>query len=374
MEFIDLKAQYLHLKSIIDKNIEETLDNAHFILSDMVKEFENNLADYLGVKYAVSCSDGTAALQLIYMAYEIGIGDAVFCPDMTFIASIEPACLLGATPVFCDINKTTYNLDVESLERQIKEVIAEGKLCPKAIVAVDFVGNPADYVNISKVATRYNLLLIEDAAQGIGAEYQGKKCGSLGHISATSFFPSKPLGCYGDGGAVFTNDDKMNSLLRSLRVHGKGKTKYDNERIGINSRLDSIQAAVLLAKLEELPREILKRQEIAQYYKKKLENDILTPNIQLNNISSYAQYILVGESPEQRKKILTALNQNNIPSILYYPTPMHRLPVFKNINNYNQTFTNADWYSECSFGIPFSPYLLRGDQDRVIDVILDTLR
>ena len=202
MEFIDLKAQYAALKTEIDENIAGVLADTHFILGEKEQEFEEKLASYVGVKHVVGCSDGTAALQLIYMAYGIGHGDAVFCPDMTFVASVEPACMLGAEPIFCDIDPRTYNIAADSLERQIKAVLAEGRFTPKAIVAVDFIGNPADYDKIREIANEYHLLLIEDAAQGMGASVQGVKCGALGDIAATSFFPSKPLGCYGDGGAI----------------------------------------------------------------------------------------------------------------------------------------------------------------------------
>lgn len=373
MEYIDLKAQYKYLKNKIDSEIEEVISGAHFILGDKVQEFENKLADYIGVKHVVSCSDGTAALQLIYMAYQIGRGDAVFCPDMTFIASIEPACLLGATPVFCEIDEKTYNIDPVSLERQINRVIQEGKLTPKAIVAVDFLGNPADYEEIRAIASRYQLLLIEDAAQGVGASHNNQRCGSLGDIAATSFFPSKPLGGYGDGGAVFTNDDDADRLLRSLRVHGKGKTKYDNEYIGINSRLDTLQAAVLLPKLGVLEEEIEKRQDAACYYCKGLKDYIKIPYVADGNISAYAQFVIQADSEAAREKLQQYLKEEGIPTIRYYPTPMHRLPVFKDANTYGEDFLITDLYAECSLGIPFSPYITREDQDIVIRKIKEAL-
>lgn len=373
MEYIDLKAQYKYLKDEIDQNIQEVINGADFILGDKINKFEQELADYIGVKHVVTCSDGTAALQLIYMANHIGYRDAVFCPDMTFIASIEPACLLGATPVFCEIDEVTYNIDPKSLERQIGRVIKEGKLRPKAVVTVDFLGNPADYKEIRRITDKYGLLLIEDAAQGMGASYWGKKCGSLGDISATSFFPSKPLGCYGDGGAVFTNDDGMDELLRSLRVHGKGKTKYDNIHIGINSRLDSIQAAVLLPKLHALEEEIAARQMIARYYTDALSEYIKVSYVSENNISSYAQYVLQAETSAQREKLQRVLYENDIPSIRYYPTPMHLLPVFQGIETYGESYAITERYAECSFGIPFSAYLEEKDMRKVVDNIVRAL-
>ena len=374
MEFIALKAQYKELKDEIDKNIHEVLDNGAFIQGEYVSIFEKQLADYIGVKHVVSCSDGTAALQLIYMANSIGAGDAVFCPDMTFIASIEPACLLGATPVFCDIEPGTYNIDPKSLEKQIKSVIVEGKLVPKAVVAVDFLGNPADFDAIREITDKYNLLLIEDAAQGTGASYKGKKCGSLGDIGATSFFPSKPLGCYGDGGAVYTNDDEMAEKLKSLRVHGRGVDKYHNIAIGINSRLDTLQAAILCAKLKHLPEEMEIRQKVAERYCASLSDIFDMPRITEESVSAFAQFsITLGSTLKEkgitRDECVEYLKKNDIPSIQYYPVPMHMLPVFQNVQNYSETFDNTVYYSRNHFGIPFSPYIALEEQNSVIDVL-----
>ncbi len=371
MEFIALKAQYRALKNEIDESISKVLEGGDFIQGEYVKTFEKELAEYIGVKHAISCSDGTAALQLIFMAYNLGKDDAVFCPDMTFIASIEPACLLGVTPVFCDINPKTYNISPESLEMQIVAVKEEGKLAPKAVIAVDFLGNPAEYDEIKRITDKYGLLLIEDAAQGIGASYRGKKCGSLGDIAATSFFPSKPLGCYGDGGAVFTNDDEIAERLKSLRVHGKGVDKYHNIQIGINSRLDTIQAGILRVKLKHLEEEISIRQEIAQKYREELSDIYEVPYVSENSISAYAQFsIKPGERLLKkgitRERCMDALKEKGIPSILYYPVPLHLLPVFKAINNYYDSFTNAINYSENHLGIPFSPYISDCEQEMVI--------
>lgn len=373
MEFIDLKSQYFKYKKEIDESIFKVLGNADYILGEEVEQFEKEIAEYVGRKYAVACSDGTSALQLIYMAYNIGEGDAVFCPDMTFIASVEPACLLGATPVFCDIDGESYNISVDCLEKQIKKVISDGKLKPRAIVAVDFIGNPIDYHALKSIAEKYDLLLIEDAAQGIGAVYNGKKCGTLGDISATSFFPSKPLGCYGDGGAVFTDDENIYKLLKSIRVHGKGKTKYDNIHIGVNSRLDTIQAAILRVKLKYLDREIEKRQEIAKEYSSKLEEYVKVPVINHNNISAYAQYVIVLESMKQRNELMEYLKEKNIPTIQYYPNPLHKLPVFSNVNCYGETYECSSWYGECSLGIPFSAFLKSEDQQYIIKSIIEKI-
>lgn len=373
MEFIDLKAQYAALKDEIDDNIRKVLTSTHFILGEEENEFEEELAKYIGVKHVIGCSDGTAALQLIYMAYGIGRGDAVFCPDMTFVASVEPACLLGAEPIFCDIDSKTYNIAVDSLERQINAVIKEGRLTPKAVVAVDFIGNPADYSAIRKVTQKYNLLLIEDAAQGTGASVNGIKCGALGDIAATSFFPSKPLGCYGDGGAVYTNDDEMDQLLRSIRVHGKGKSKYDNQRVGINARLDTIQAAIMLPKLKVLDREIAIRQTLAEKYNRAFEGKFKIPCIMEGMISSYAQYALLAKDTEQRDYIIGMLKKHGIPSLVYYPIPLHKMKVFEGCFMGEETFENTIAYADRTFSLPFSAYLKEEDQQKVIEVVCESV-
>lgn len=369
MEFIDLKKQYEYLKSDIDCEIGKVLSKGHFILGENVDTFEEELSKYLNVKNVITCSDGTSALQLIYMAYNIGKGDVIFCPDMTFIASIEPACLLGATPVFCDIDNRTYNISAESLERQIIAVINQGKLNPKAVVAVDFLGNPADYDALNIICKKYNLLLIEDAAQGMGAKYKGKKCGSLADIAATSFFPTKPLGCYGDGGAVFTNDDNIANIIRSLRVHGRGIDKYHNIAIGVNSRLDEIQAAVLRVKLKNLNNEISLRKKVAQYYDEKLIDNYQIPFVMEQCVSSYAQYCIVPKEMGKRELIVNKLKENKIPSILYYPVPLHKLPVFNGIECYDEDFASSTKYSDEHLGIPFSPYISRKEQQSVVEAI-----
>lgn len=372
MEFIDLKAQYRALQAEIDGNISRILSGAHFIGGAEVTEFEEKLAAYVGRKHCITCGNGTDALQLAYMAYGVGPGDAVFCPDMTFIASVEPACMHGASPVFCDIEPDTYNLDPISLEAHIQAVLAEGKLRPRAVVAVDFLGNPAKYDEISAICKKYGLLLIEDAAQGTGASYHGKKCGSFGDIATTSFFPSKPLGCYGDGGAVFTDDDRIAALVQSYKVHGKGpKGKYDNVRIGLNSRLDTLQAGVMLPKLAVLEQEIAKRQEVAARYNRAFAGKLQTPGITADSVSSYAQYCMLAEDEAQRAHILAAMKAANVPSLIYYPTPLHVLDAFAPYPA--EDIPNAAHYACCNFGVPFSPYLTEEDQDTVIRTVLSAL-
>ena len=375
MEFIDLKAQYRALKPEIDANIQAVLDSAQFIGGGYVKELEEKLAAFTGRKHCITCANGTDALQLAFMAYGVGKGDAVFCPDVTFIASVEPACLLGATPVFCEITPDTYNLCPEGLERQIRAVLAEGKLTPKMVVAVDFLGNPADFAAIGAVCEKYGLPLLEDAAQGFGASCGGKRCCAFGDIAITSFFPAKPLGCYGDGGAVFTDSDETDALLRSLCVHGKGPGgKYDNIRVGMNSRLDNLQAAILLPKLKALADyELDARQAVAGRYNAAFAGKFVTPFVAEGCVSAWAQYALLAESREQRDRILAHLAEKDIPNMIYYPTPQHALPVFRNVPSYGEEFPNAIGYCTRTFSLPMHPYLTQAEQKAIIEAVLETL-
>lgn len=376
MQFIDLEAQYKALKSEIDENIQKVLGDAQFIGGPFVKQLEKELAQFTGRKHCITCANGTDALQIAFMAAGVGAGDAVFCPDMTFISSTEPAKMFGATSVFCDITKDTYDLCPDSLENQIKAVIAEGKLKPKAVVAVDILGNPCDYDAISSVCEKYGLVLIEDAAQSFGASYKGKKTCSFGWIATTSFFPAKPLGCYGDGGAIFTDDDEVDALCRSLCVHGKGPGgKYDNIRIGMNSRLDSIQAAILLPKLKTLASyEIDNRQTVAGRYSDALGGKFVAPHIAKDCVSAWAQYALLADSTEQRDRIIEHLDKAGIPNMVYYPKPQHALPVFKDEPHYTEKFKNAVDYCDRTFSLPMHPYLEQAEQQKVIDAVLEALR
>lgn len=375
MQFIDLQAQYHALKTEINTNIQSVLDSAQFIGGPYVQELEEKLAAFVGRKHCITCANGTDALQIAYMALGIGPGDAVFCPDITFVASTEPAKMLGAAPVFCDIRPDTYNMSPESLERQIQAVLAEGKLVPKAVVAVDILGNPCDYDAIMPICEKYGLTLIEDAAQSFGASYQGKRCGSFGVISTTSFFPAKPLGCYGDGGAIFLDDGELNKLCRSLCVHGKGpRGKYDNVRVGINSRLDAVQAAVLLPKLKALEEyELDARQTVARRYNEAFAGKFVTPFVAEGCVSAWAQYALLAEDTLQRDKIITHLNEKNVPNMVYYPTPQHVLPVFRKEPVYGEAFANAVDYCARTFSLPMHPYLTEQEQQEVIQAVLEAV-
>ncbi len=375
MQFIDLKAQYQVLKTEILENIQSVLESAQFIGGPQVKELEEKLAAYVGRKYCITCANGTDALQIAYMVYGIGEGDAVFCPDITFISSTEPSKMFGASSVFCDIQPDTYNLCPESLERQIKAVLAEGKLVPKAVVAVDILGNPCDYDAIIPICEKYGLILIEDAAQSFGASYKGKKCGAFGQIATTSFFPAKPLGCYGDGGAVFVDDDEIAAIIRSICVHGKGpKGKYDNIRVGMNSRLDTVQAAILLPKLKALSEyEVENRQTVAKRYDKAFSADFTTPFVLEDCVSVYAQYAILAKDTKTRDRVISHLTEKKIPNMIYYPTPQHALPVFKDEPCYGESFQNANDYCARTLSLPMHPYLNEEEQQIIIDAVLEAL-
>ncbi|MBQ3491894.1 MAG: DegT/DnrJ/EryC1/StrS family aminotransferase [Oscillospiraceae bacterium] len=375
MEFIDLKAQYAALKEEINANVLAVMESARFIGGPEVKELEEKLAAFVGRKHCVTCANGTDALQIAYMLYGIGEGDAVFCPDITFISSTEPSKMLGATSVFCDIQPDTYCICPESLERQIKAVLDEGKLTPKAVVAVDILGNPCDYDAINAICEKYDLILIEDAAQSFGASYKGKKCCSFGQIATTSFFPAKPLGCYGDGGAIFMDDDELAAVCRSICVHGKGpRGKYDNIRVGVNSRLDTMQAAILLPKLKAMiDHEIDDRQKVADAYNAAFEKDFTTPYVIPGCQSIYAQYAILAKDTATRDKVIAHLTEKKIPNMIYYPTPQHALPVFVDEPAYGEKFTNADDYCARTLSLPMHPYMSAEDQKTVIDAVLEAL-
>lgn len=371
MEFNDLKRQYKILKKEIDEHIMEIMEDARFLDGKEINELEIKLANYVGSKYCVSCGSGTDALMLSFLAYGVGEGDAVFCPDMTYIASVDPACIIGSTPIFVDIDSETYNIDPEKLEEAIIKVKKEGKLNAKAVVVVDFLGNPADLDKIANICQKYDLIFIEDAAQSFGSTYKGKKCGSFGDISCTSFFPTKPLGCYGDGGAVFTNDEEIMKLLKSYKSHGKGKEKYDNVRIGIGSRINTIQAAILLHKLDLFDKELVERKRLAKKYDDSLGSILEIQKIEDGAESAYAQYVILAKDNMERNHIVEKLKENDIPTMIYYPKGMHKMKVFEGISEGD--FANSDRYASCNICIPFSPYLREDEQDLVIKTIKEAV-
>ena len=370
MQFIDLKAQYGALQEEIDLNIQGVLQSAQFIGGPFVRELEEKLAAFVGRKHCITCANGTDALTLALMAWGIGEGDAVFVPDFTFFSSAETVAYEGATPVFTDILEDTFNMDPDSLERAIKAVLAEGKLTPRAIVAVDLFGLPADYDRIREIADRYGLYILEDAAQGFGGEYHGRRAGSFGDISTTSFFPAKPLGCYGDGGAVFTDCDEWAELIRSYRVHGKGSDKYDNVRIGMNSRLDTIQAAVLQVKFRAFTEyELADTDALAAEYAKGLRKFVKIPTIPEGLGSGWAQYSILLKNREERDAVQAHLKEHGVPSMIYYQRGMHQQTAFRECCLYGETFPVTMDVCGRVLSLPLSPYLTREDQQRIIGLI-----
>ena len=365
MQFIDLAAQYQHLKSRIDQRIQTVLDHGQYIMGPEVQELEAQLASYVGVKHAISCANGTDALTLALMALNIGEGDAVLLPTFTFFASAETVAFAHATPVFVDSDANTFNICPVDLEKRIQAVQAEGKLNLKAIMTVDLFGLPAHYPSIQKVDDKYGLKIIADSAQGFGGEINGQRAGRFGDIATTSFFPAKPLGCYGDGGAIFTNNDDYAELIKSYRVHGKGQDKYDNVRIGVNSRLDTIQAAILLEKLAAFPQELKNRNALADFYQEQLGDKLNTPHVPKGYLSSWAQYTLVADSPEQRHQLMTQLKEQGVPSMVYYSTCMHQQTAFKEAGYKAGDFPVAEQLAKTVFSLPMHPYMNEEDQQKV---------
>lgn len=374
MEFIDLKKQYERIKPRIQDRINEVLRHGKFIMGPEVAELETQLALFVGAKYCVSCSSGTDALLLSLMAHEVGPGDAVFTTPFTFIATAEVICLLGATPVFVDIDPDTYNIDPGRLLKTIEEVKAGSvrgatagkKLHPKGIIPVDLFGLPADYDEINRMAKAHGLFVLEDAAQGLGGSYKGKRVGNVADMAATSFFPAKPLGAYGDGGAIFTNDEAMENRVRSFREHGKGSHKYDNVRIGINGRLDTLQAAILLPKLEIFESEIKDRQEVAARYSKALQPFVKVPHVPVGWLSAWAQYSVV---TDKRDFYVATLKDLGIPTAIYYPRPLHLQSAFSHLGYRQGDFPVAEQMSEQIFSLPMHPYLDAVDQAKIIDAV-----
>ncbi|WP_130861671.1 DegT/DnrJ/EryC1/StrS family aminotransferase [Bacilliculturomica massiliensis] len=372
MQFIDLKRQYKALEPAINKAVQEAIESAHFIMGPEVRALEEKLAEYVGRKYCVTCANGTDALRLALAAYDIKKGDAVFVPTFTFYASAEVISLVGAVPVFVDVDPRTYNICPRSLREAIERVKKEEKLRPRAIIAVDLFGLPADYPAIEKLAIEYNLLLIEDGAQGFGGMIGEKRACSFGDIATTSFFPAKPLGCYGDGGAVFTDEEKVKDLLESLKVHGKGQDKYDNVRIGLNSRLDTMQAAILSVKLKAFREyEMKRRQEIAKLYDLLLGGTVDVPHIPEGYVSSYAQYSILLKDEVERDQLQKKLSECSVPSMIYYKKSMHQQTVYRNNSSAYWGFPNAETVSQRILSLPMHPYLTEDEVTYICKLIAE---
>lgn len=385
MEFRDLKAQYQHHKKEIDDAVRQVLSDGSFIGGNPVRELENRLAEYVGVKHCITCANGTDALQLALMTWEIGPSDAVFVPDFTFFSSAEVVPVVGATPVFVDIDADTYNMSADSLEKAVKYVLQSTKLSPRVVIAVDLFGQPADYERIRQLAKQYNLLVLEDAAQGFGGSIQTqdkeidsghdianaqKRACSFGNIATTSFFPAKPLGCYGDGGAIFTDNDDWAELLRSYCVHGKGSDKYDNVRIGMNSRLDTMQAAVLLKKLEFFDVETAKCNRIATEYNRRMHGHVKTPFVAQGMQSSWAQYTIRLEDECHRDDIMRQLKEAGIPTAVYYKKPLHEQEALKNYACSELGCRVTEQTCKSCLSLPMHAYLNEEEIGQICEIIL----
>ncbi|MFD2632112.1 DegT/DnrJ/EryC1/StrS family aminotransferase [Idiomarina piscisalsi] len=359
MQFIDLAAQQLRIKNEIEQRIAKVLEHGQYILGPEVSELEEALANYTGAKYCITCANGTDALQIAQMALEIGPGDEVITPGFTYIATAETVALLGAKPVYVDVDEATYNLDPQKLEAAITDKT-------KAIIPVSLYGQCADFDIINEIATKHDIAVIEDAAQSFGAEYKGKKSCNLSTIACTSFFPSKPLGCYGDGGAIFTNDEELAKVIRQIARHGQDR-RYHHVRVGVNSRLDTIQAAILLPKLAILDSEIEARNRVAETYRELFEasKKIITPQIVEHNTSAWAQYTIRVES---REKVQSHLKEKGIPTAVHYPIPLNKQPA---VADSKATLPVGDKVAEQVMSLPMHPYMTREDQEVIVSAVID---
>lgn len=368
--FIDLKSQFARLEGEIKKGIDRVLSDGRFIMGPDVDELEKELASFAGVNHAITCSSGTDALLMALMAKGVEPGDAVFTTPFTFIATAEVIALLGATPVFVDIDEETFNIDPAKLSEAINITEKEKKLRAAAIIPVDLFGLPADYEKIELLAKEKNLFLLEDACQGFGGEVNGRKATSFGDVGATSFFPAKPLGCYGDGGALFTNDDTLADLLKSIRSHGRGVNKYNNVRLGLNGRFDTLQAAIMRPKLAIFPEELVAREQIASRYTEKLGDAVVTPSVPKGYKSAWAQYTI---RSDKRDRIKESLDEKGIPSAVYYPKPLHLQDAFAYLEYQAERFPVSEKMSAEVLSLPMSPYLKETDMDVIVRAVKKTI-
>ena len=370
MQFIDLKKQQDLIKDRISNRVNKVLDHGKYIMGPEVFELEEKLALFVNRKHCISCSSGTDALLIPLMALNIGPGDAVLTTTFSYIATSEVVRLLGATPIFIDIYEKTYNINPDLIENGV-EIAKKSNLNPKALIAVDLFGLPARYRLLKQACEKYDLTLIEDSAQGFGGLIGDELACSFGDISSTSFFPAKPLGCYGDGGAIFTNDDALAEKMKSIRVHGSGKDKYDNIRTGINGRLDTFQAAILLEKLNIFPGEVIKRNQKADKYSKNISDSYIKPFVPQNYTSSWAQYCILASSVEHRDSVINHLKNKKIPVMIYYPIPLHEQTV--NLDLKKTECPVASDISKRIFSVPMHPYLEDEDQE-IICMSLNEVR
>jgi dTDP-4-amino-4,6-dideoxygalactose transaminase len=370
--FIDVAAQRRRLGKAIDEATARVLDHCQFLMGPEVTKFEADLAAFCGAKYALSCSSGTDALVMTLMAKGIGPGDAVFCPTFTFCATAESAALVGATPVFVDVDPDTFNIDIASLKSAIATAKAKG-LKPKAVIPVDLFGLPADHDAVAEIADAEKLFNLDDAAQGFGATYKGRAIGTLGHAAATSFFPAKPLGCYGDGGAVLTDDEELLAILKSVRVHGGGSDKYDNVRLGLTARLDTIQAAVLIEKLKIFREEIETRKRVARRYNDALKDVATVPVVPEGYESVWAQYT-IRLAPGRRDALARALQAEGIPTAIYYAKPLHKQTAYRHFPVAEAGLPVSERLADEVISLPMHAYLDEATQDRIVDAVRRALR
>lgn len=368
MQFIDLAAQQISIRPELDAAINRVLDHGNYIMGPEVKDFEASLLKFTGARHALSCANGTDALSLVLMAWGIGAGDAIFVPSFTYVATAEAPAQLGATPFFVDVSEDTFNIDPESFKQAIVDCKKLG-LRPAVVIPVDLFGQPADIDAITVIAHAENIKVLVDGAQSFGATLDGRRVGSMVDATTTSFFPAKPLGCYGDGGAVFTNNDEDAELINSIRLHGKGSEKYDNIRIGLNSRLDTIQAAILIEKLKIFPRELELRQQVADNYSANLGGFLKTPLIGKNATSAWAQYTLIVES---RQVFQDKLKQSGTPSVVYYPNPLSKQTGYRHFPSVSTGLRISEYLSEHVLSLPMHPYLSVENQKIIIDAIKES--
>jgi len=369
MPFIDLAAQQSRIRAKLDTAIAKVLDDGAYIMGAEVKQFEDQLSAFCGARHSLACANGTDALSLALMALGVKTGDAILVPSFTFAATAEVVPFIGATPIFIDVLPDTFNMDVESLKRGIQEAKRLG-LNPKAVIPVDLFGLAADFDAIVPIARENGMAVIDDAAQGFGADYHGRVVGSIGDITTTSFFPAKPLGCYGDGGAIFTNDDNLAALIDSYRIHGKGSHKYDNERIGMNSRLDTLQAAILIEKLAIFADEIEERQKVAARYSAGLEGRYGTPYVPEGLKSTWAQYTIKTRDEAERQAVQEKAKAAGVPTAIYYPIPLHAQTAFREYPRDPNGLPVSDDLARRVISLPMHPYLGAQVQEKVIEAIV----
>lgn len=371
IEFIDLKAQRRRIGPAMDDAILRAVHEGHYIMGPQVQQFEAELAAFCGAKHAIGVANGTDALVLVLETLGIGPGDAVICPSFTFAATAEVVAWMGATPVFAEIDEATYNIDPKGLSAALTTA-KNHELTPRALITVDLFGQTADYDPIEVFCKEHGLVLIADSAQGLGASYKGRIAGSIGDFATTSFFPAKPLGCYGDGGAIFTASDEQLALIRSLHVHGKGTDKYDNVRVGVNSRLDTVQAAVLIEKLRIFADEIVSRQIVAQRYTNALKDVVVTPYVMPGCVSTWAQYTIRVDA-YRRDSFQAALKAKGVPTAVYYPKPLHLQTAYKHFPVAGNGLPISERVSQEVVAVPMHPYLDEATQDYIIEAVYAAL-